>query len=73
MEVVLKELWECWKVYHNMMIEKAERGDDSGRVLGGWCNEIKEMMLWIVESVEIECDDEINGIVEILVVMEDDS
>lgn len=69
MKEVLKELWECWKVCHNTMIEKAERGDDSGRVLGGWCDEIKEMILYVIENEMMDVDTEVDEIVNIVEMM----
>lgn len=66
MKDVLKTLWEAWKECHNEMVEREESGEWGGDVLGKWCDEIKEMMMWIVENVEMECDDEIDGIVDML-------
>lgn len=67
-ENVLKELWECWKVCHCGMIEVTEKNGycGEGQVLGRWCDELMKMMMWIVENVEMECDDEIDGIVDML-------
>ena len=70
-EDVLKELWESWKVCHCGMFEVTEKNGYCGerQVLGRWCDELMKMMMWIVENVEMECDDEIDGIVDMLVGM----
>ena len=67
-EDVLKELWESWKVCHCGMIEVNGYCGER-QVLGRWCDELMKMMMWIVENVEMECDDEIDGIVDMLVGM----
>lgn len=67
-ESVLKELWESWKVCHCGMIEVTEKNGycSESQVLGRWCDELMKMVMWIVENVEMECDDEIDGIVDML-------
>jgi hypothetical protein len=50
------------------MIEVTEKNGycSESQVLGRWCDELMKMVMWIVENVEMECDDEIDGIVDML-------
>lgn len=68
-EDILKELWKSWNVCHRGMVEVTDKrgycGD--GQSLDGMCDELMRMMMWIVENVKVKEDDEVNGIIGMLV------